>query len=44
MTRLSLPRRCLRVALVLSASPVMAVAVLAWLLARQPVGGEVVDG
>jgi hypothetical protein len=44
MTRPSLPRRCLRVALVLSASPLLAAAVCAWLLLRQPVGEGVCDG
>jgi len=39
----SLPRRCLRVALVLSASPVMAAALLAWLLLREPAGEGVDD-
>jgi hypothetical protein len=43
MTRPSLPRRCLRVALVLAASPLMAAAVVAWLLLREPAGEGVDD-
>ena len=44
MTHASLPRRCLRVALVLAGSPLLAAAVVAWLLLREPVGEGVDDG